>query len=99
MQLDGNPLDEVPPTSTDRLAHPSSSEDIAIVSPAEFLKFLTVPRTIVSYGITHFERLALKICAIELAYLSFQILQALFANFEVELNEGVDMAFVLLESR
>ena len=74
MQLDGNPLDEVPVTSTDRLAHPRSSDDIAIVSPAEFLKFLIVPRAIVSYGISHFERLALKIRSIELADLSFQIL-------------------------
>jgi hypothetical protein len=99
MQLDGNPLDEVPLTSTDRPPHPRRGKDIAIISAAVLLEFLIIPRTIVPNRFANFQWLALKVRSIELAYLGFQITQTLIANFKVKLNQGVDMTFVRFESR
>ena len=87
IKLDRYSLDQVSLSSIDRYAHAGRSDDVAIVSLAGCSEFLVIPRSAVADGVSHFQRLALKVRSVELAYLGLQIPQSLFPDFEIKLNE------------
>jgi hypothetical protein len=98
-KLDGHPLDQVELSSADGRSDTRGSDDVAIIPPTSFLKFLIVPRSIVANHIPHSQRLALKVRSIGLTHHSFQPSRALIANFKIKLNQRVDTAFVWFERR
>ena len=69
IELNGYSLDQVPLSSINRNAHARRSDDVAIVSLAEGPEFLIIPWSVVADGISHFQRLALKVRSVELTYL------------------------------
>jgi hypothetical protein len=98
-KLNGHSLDEIPLTLIDRNAHPRRSDDVAVVSLAERSELLVIPRSAVADGLSHFQGLTLKIRSVKLTHLGLQIPQPLFANFEVKLDQRIDMVFVWFEAR